>query len=434
MPRLTIRIDHWKKHAELLEKSDFQTIKELANNLIKVKASTTNTPQCLISGIKGIPVDDAIKMIIDLSLSVIPYNYIFYEKIFKKIKKTNKKITFNKVIKEIERLYPKEEISEDIKQQIAETIKRIKSGEIKNPLKVNTPFSENFLTNAIYERRTIQKISDLLKLSESKINKLKKIYPSRITINQATSNAIKNKTGLSINQIRKIKSALTWQKNENVSLELSVAMAVLDIPLDEIALMSEESLRIEIQNSGITVPDSDISDKNLGEILETGKSSYPEVIFFDSIINKISLSDEAINYLKIKKIKNFDQFCQLGILNIFIKEKWIPAAKRKIIEAYSRISKVTNNTSFAQELIKKNVTSAHKISKYTLAHFLKQFEHNASKEDLTHIHSKALQITLKTTALVAWSNKMFRQHRVDEVLHEVDQARQIANKIMRGNI
>ena len=83
--------------------------------------------------------------------------------LYQKFKKTSHKMTFKNVIKEFKGIYPNEEIGEDIKQQIVETLKKIENGEIKDPLKVKTPFSDNFLTNPIHERRIIQKLADLLK-------------------------------------------------------------------------------------------------------------------------------------------------------------------------------------------------------------------------------------------------------------------------------
>ena len=414
----------WLKHADAIEKSGVKTIKDLVAELRSGKVSRPGEP--------GIPRRDALEMLVDIALSSLPMGMLFKEHVLKAIKQTPDKITFSSVISILENIAKNETIDEQTRIDLNTAINNAKTGKIKDPFKATMPLSEYVLTSHIIQQKTIREVATTLGISEAKATKLSQYYETPHRLIQSDTEDILTVTGITSKQAALIKSALSWRQRPGVSDRLASALAQASIDTEIIITMDPESLRSVVSSTGMEIPKAEISDETLDKIIEAAKKSAPALVYFYDVITFLSLPEPALQFIQKKEIRSFDRLRLNGLMNELIKKGRLNKELTMKLFAFSRLEKVTHNSTLAKSLIADDITSAFRVSKLPIKELKKRYKGKASPGELDQAHKNAVQITGKTMTVASWAYVTSRNLNVDEMLPGIVDARRHAEQILKG--
>jgi len=129
---------------------------------------------------------------------------------------------------------------------------------------------------------------------------------------------------------------------------------------------------------------------NIGKVIEAVRTKIPEEAYYLDVVSFLRLPKAAREYLKKKKINNFNDLLKKGDSDNLIRNGKIKNKKLiKNIEAYIRLETISCDLSVNKELIKKGYLTPIDISSKTRSSFIAEMRTQIGDFNSALLYQKA---------------------------------------------
>ena len=407
--RKVTKVNVWQKHAAAIEKSGAKTVKDLVSML---KPGVEKKPL-----VKGVASSDAVDMLIDIGLSVLPSGSLLREEIGKHFKEAPEKITFKNILSSLDEIFKNKDLGETIRILAKESVEYAKSKKLKDPFKVDTSLSDHPSTAHIFRKTILDDAAAALHLKEDQVYKLKLNYSSPDSFMKSKRADIQAATGIPLATIDRFKKVVCFGRTLDISATLASAFASELNHISDFIGLGTSDLRGVIQKSQVPVPQKQRTDKYLGKVINYAKKRVPEVAYYHNVFS--SLPDITKKVLNQNKVKTFTDLRSDGLLSKLINDGKVKGEKViSTLKSHTRLEIISKNIDLNNALIRDNIQSAYQISQLTLIDLQKRYKTKASTDELELLHRFSSNLVAKNLPVTAWAHMSSKKHHLNKVINK----------------
>lgn len=345
--------------------------------------------------IKSVSQKDAVDILLMIGLSSIPFGQILKRPLIKKLGPDPGKITFRKILDSIKSITLDDINDELILALIKNTLKRTNLDNLEDPYKSTNKLKDFPATARFIRTPNHLIVAKIIGIEKEKLKKVKEKIANTEQFLTAENEQIANNFQIEINKVQLIKDAIKLIKTFDIKPKLAVILCQ-DFGIQDLISLNIEDIKNKINSSKVSVQKSDFADSDLENIKKNIENRNPKLVSLYKIISELKLKTLLKKYIdehKITAIADFNKVVIdkgekkkiIDILSSKIKSK----KKIEVLNAYLRLSAISNNFELNKVLIENNFSTFHDITSIPFFEFQNKFIDKASKNELKEIYYKA---------------------------------------------